>query len=236
MDLSLLRSVRVDPAACLVYAQGGALWSDVDTATTPHGLVSVGGTVNHTGLGGLITGGGFGYLTGQYGLVIDNLVEATVVTADGRIVKASERENEDLFWGIRGISPVVFVIPELILGGGSNFGVIYEFVIKLYPHQGDVFGGFMVFSPDKLPGIMDAWNNLWKQGRNDIFCSVAIAALNPDNMVPSLIPLPNKTLHIPLHQRFLAVSGCSSSTKSLPAVGMYISVSLEGVTLARRRV
>jgi FAD/FMN-containing dehydrogenase len=110
VDLSHLRSVRVDPTARLAYAQGGSLWSDVDAATTPHGLVSVGGTVNHTGLGGLITGGGFGYLTGQYGLVIDNLVEVTVVTADGGVVRAREGENEDLFWGVRGTPPFAWVL------------------------------------------------------------------------------------------------------------------------------
>jgi len=99
-----MRNIRVDPENRIAYAQGGALWEDFDKATTAHGLVSVGGTVNHTGLGGLITGGGFGYLTGQYGLAIDNLLEATVVVADGRIVKASEIENPDLFWGIRGIT------------------------------------------------------------------------------------------------------------------------------------
>ena len=97
-----MRHVKVDPEKRLVYAQGGALWEDVDKATTAYGLVSVGGTINHTGLGGLITGGGFGYLTGQYGLVIDNLQEVTMVVADGRIVKANENENPDLFWGIRG--------------------------------------------------------------------------------------------------------------------------------------
>jgi len=86
----------------LAYAQGGALVSDFDFAAAKRGFVGVSGTVNHTGIGGLITGGGYGYLAGQYGLVIDNLVEATVVVADGRIVKASETENPDLFWGIRG--------------------------------------------------------------------------------------------------------------------------------------
>ena len=99
-----MHNIRVYPEKRLAYAEGGALWEHFDKATTAHGLVSVGGTVNHTGLGGLITGGGFGYLTGQYGLAIDNLQEATVVVADGRIVKASETENPDLFWGIRGIS------------------------------------------------------------------------------------------------------------------------------------
>jgi len=115
VDLSLLNAIRVDPTAKLAYAQGGALWSDFDAATTAHGLVSVGGTVNHTGIGGLITGGGFGYLTGQYGLVIDNLVEVTMVTADGRIVKASEKENEDLFWGVRGMIPISLLFQSSLL-------------------------------------------------------------------------------------------------------------------------
>jgi FAD/FMN-containing dehydrogenase len=104
-----MREVKVDPEKRLAYAQGGALWEDFDKATTAHGLVSVGGTVSHTGLGGLITGGGFGFLTGQYGLAIDNLEEVTVVVADGRIVKANETDNSDLFWGIRGMSP--FLLP-----------------------------------------------------------------------------------------------------------------------------
>ena len=104
VDLGLLNSVKIDAEKQLAYAQGGALWSDFDKATTTAGFASVSGTVDHTGLGGLITGGGYGFLTGLYGLVIDNLVEATMVLADGRIVKASEIENPDLFWGVRGIS------------------------------------------------------------------------------------------------------------------------------------
>ena len=103
VDLGLLSTVKVDADKRLAYAQGGALWSDFDKATTSAGFASVGGTVDHTGLGGLITGGGYGFLTGQYGLAIDNLVEVTMVLADGRIVKASEIENPDLFWGVRGI-------------------------------------------------------------------------------------------------------------------------------------
>lgn len=102
VDLSLLRAVEVNPEKRLAFAQGGALWSDFDEATVAHGLVSVGGTVSHTGIGGLIVGGGYGYLTGQYGLSIDCLVGATVVVADGRIVKANKTENPDLFWAIRG--------------------------------------------------------------------------------------------------------------------------------------
>lgn len=178
-----MRNVRVDPENRVAYAQGGALWEDFDKATTAHGLVSVGGTINHTGLGGLITGGGFGYLTGQYGLAIDNLLEATVVVANGRIVKASETENPDLFWGIRGITLHTSKTISDTAGGGSNFGVVSEFVIRLFPHQGHVFGGMAMFTPDKVPGIVSAFNNLWAKGLRDIYCTVAIAAIVPDNQV-----------------------------------------------------
>ena len=92
----------MDAEKRLAYIQGGALWEHVDKATMAEGLVTPGGQVNHTGVGGLILGGGFGCLTGQYGLCIDNLEEAIVVVADGQIVKANESENPDLFWGIRG--------------------------------------------------------------------------------------------------------------------------------------
>ena len=105
IDLSRLRGVTIDAEKHLAYCQGGALWSDLDTAAAEKGFAAVSGTVNHTGIGGLTLGGGYGYLTGQYGLVVDNLMEATVVVADGRIVKASEKENPDLFWGIRGFVP-----------------------------------------------------------------------------------------------------------------------------------
>jgi len=84
------------------------LWSDFNTATLEHGLASPGGVVSHTGIGGLILAGGQGYLTGLYGLCIDNLQEVTMIVANGDIVKASEKENPDLFWGIRGLPLTYF--------------------------------------------------------------------------------------------------------------------------------
>jgi FAD/FMN-containing dehydrogenase len=172
VDLSNLRNVRIDVERRVAYAQGGVLWSEFDKATTECGFVSVGGTVSHTGIGGLIVGGGFGYLTGQYGLAIDNLVEATVVVADGRIVKASNTENPDLFWGIRGI----YLKNPLILGGGSNFGIVYEFVIRLHPHQGKCFGGLAVVSPEKIPQIVSSFEKFWEQVTPDSSFTVAISS------------------------------------------------------------
>jgi len=113
IDLSrYLNGVKVDPDKKVAYVGGGALWETVDKTAIMHGLATVAGTVNHTGVGGLLLGGGFGFLTPLHGLVIDNLVQATVVTASGATLTANATENSDLFWGIR--------------GAGSNFGVCTE--------------------------------------------------------------------------------------------------------------
>jgi len=125
----------------VAYVQGGALWGSVDEASMKHGLVALGGVVSHTGVGGLTTGGGWGWLSGQHGLVIDNLVSATVVVASGEILTASDTENTDLFWGIR--------------GGGSNFGPVTEFVYKLHEQRAEVYVTELIFPSDKTLQILD---------------------------------------------------------------------------------
>ena len=117
IDLSRLAGVRVDPETRRAYVGGGATWAAVDAATAPHGLAVVGGTVSHTGVAGLTLSGGMGWLTSQQGLACDNLVEATLVTADGRTVTASDQTHPDLMWALR--------------GAGSNFGVVTELVFAL---------------------------------------------------------------------------------------------------------
>ncbi|KAH6909363.1 FAD binding domain-containing protein [Coprinopsis sp. MPI-PUGE-AT-0042] len=140
-----LKKVRVDTEAKLAYIGGGALWKDVDEEAIKYGLASVGGTVNHTGVGGLTLGGGFGWLSGRHGLVIDNLRRATVVTADGSILTASDTENQDLFWGIR--------------GGGSNFGVVTEFVLQLHPQRKTVYAGPIVYTMNNVERVVSTIQN-----------------------------------------------------------------------------
>ena len=131
IDLSKFRGVRVDPRARRAWVEGGTLLGEVDHETMAHGLVAPLGTVSHTGVGGLTTGGGFGRLTRRFGMSIDNLESVDVVTADGQLRHASASENPDLFWGVR--------------GGGGNFGIVTNFEFRLQPMQREVVAGFVNF-------------------------------------------------------------------------------------------
>ena len=127
IDLSLFRDVRVDPAARRAWVTGGSLLGHVDHETMAFDLATPLGTVSHTGVGGLVTGGGFGRLARRFGLSVDNLAAADVVTADGRFRHASDDEHPDLFWGVR--------------GGGGNFGIVTSFELRLHPMQRQVMAG-----------------------------------------------------------------------------------------------
>ncbi|XHG01890.1 hypothetical protein AWENTII_005259 [Aspergillus wentii] len=154
-----MRNVTVDPVNQTLVVQGGALWADVDKAAGEHGLATVGGVVNHTGVGGLTLGGGYGWLTGQYGLVIDNLLAVKIALADGRILTASDTENSDLFWAIR--------------GAGHNFGVVTEFTLQAYELKDPVYAGLLGFTPDKLEQVMEFASTLTENsldGRSGIYC------------------------------------------------------------------
>jgi FAD/FMN-containing dehydrogenase len=131
IDLSKFRGVRVDPRARRAWVEGGTLLGEVDHECMAHGLVAPLGTVSHTGVGGLTTGGGFGRLTRRFGMSIDNLESVDVVTADGQLRHASAQENPDLFWGVR--------------GGGGNFGIVTSFEFRLHPMQREVVAGSVNF-------------------------------------------------------------------------------------------
>jgi hypothetical protein len=140
IDLSVFRDVRVDPVARTAWVTGGSLLGAVDHESMAHGLVTPLGTVSHTGVGGLVTGGGFGRLARKYGLAIDNLESVHVVTADGELRRASAEENADLFWGVR--------------GGGGNFGIVTSFEFRLHPMRREVIGGELVFPIDRARDVL----------------------------------------------------------------------------------
>ncbi|GLY66558.1 FAD-binding oxidoreductase [Amycolatopsis taiwanensis] len=139
IDLLAMRGVRVDPRNRTARVEGGATWGDFNAATHAFGLSTTGGIISTTGVGGLTLGGGIGYLDRAAGLSCDNLISADVVTADGRFVVASEGENDDLFWALR--------------GGGGNFGVVVSFEFRLQP-VADIYGGPMLFELDAAPDLL----------------------------------------------------------------------------------
>src|SRR2546426_827555 len=139
VGLSAMRGVRVDPAARTARAEGGATWGDFNAATHAFGLATTGGIISTTGVAGLTLGGGIGYLARGLGLSCDNLVSADVVTADGRFLVASSKENEDLFWALR--------------GGSGNFGVVTSFEFQLAPVS-DIYGGPMFFELDDAGDVL----------------------------------------------------------------------------------
>src|SRR5512139_2813537 len=134
VDLSRMKGIFVDRSAHTVRAEGGCTWGDLDHATHPFGLAVPGGIISTTGIAGLTLGGGIGHLTRKHGLSCDNLLSAEVVTPDGKLVTASARSNEDLFWGLR--------------GGGGNFGAVTSFEFRAHP-VGTVLAGPVLYPLEK---------------------------------------------------------------------------------------
>lgn len=131
IDLSLMKTISVDAASKRVTAQGGVTWGELNRAAQEHGLATTGGVISSTGIAGLTLGGGYGYLAGKHGLAADNLVAATVVTAKGEVVRASDTENPELFWALR--------------GGGGNFGVVASFEYRLHDVGPQIMAGVMAW-------------------------------------------------------------------------------------------
>jgi FAD/FMN-containing dehydrogenase len=143
IDLSPMRHVRVDPAARRAFVTGGSLLGSVDHEAMAYGLVTPLGTVSHTGVGGLVTGGGFGRLARRFGLSVDNLMSVDVVTADGKLVHADKTQNPDLFWGVR--------------GGGGNFGIVTSFEFQLHPMQRQVLAGTIMYPLARAREVLDVY-------------------------------------------------------------------------------
>ncbi len=140
IDLSQLKAVTVDAGARTARAAGGLTWADLDLATQRHGLATTGGSVSSTGIGGVTLGGGFGHLMRRYGLTVDNLRAADLVTVDGERVHADARTEPELFWGLR--------------GGGGNFGVVTAFEYDLHPVGPMVLGGPIFWPLEQAAAVL----------------------------------------------------------------------------------
>ena len=150
---------------------GGVLWGEFDAATQEHGLHTPGGRVTTTGVGGFTTGGGYGWTSSKHGLTCDNLVSAEVVTADGRVVTASEDENEDLFWGIR--------------GGGGNFGVVTRFDLPAPPARArSCSPGSRCGRSTAPPRSCAAWRDYVDDAPDELSTACVVLTAPPEEFVP----------------------------------------------------
>jgi FAD/FMN-containing dehydrogenase len=170
IDLSRLKGIRVDQKERTVRVEGGCLWGDVDHATHPFGLAVPSGFLSTTGVGGLTLGGGIGYLARRYGLTIDNLLAVDIVLADGRMVTASDYENPDLFWAVR--------------GGGGNFGVVTSFLFRGSP-VGTVYGGPIFWPMDKAAELLRFWRDFILKAPEEINGWFGFVTIPPVPMFPA---------------------------------------------------
>jgi FAD/FMN-containing dehydrogenase len=173
LDMSLMRGVFVDRENRTARAQAGCLLGDVDRETQLHGLATVFGFVSNTGIAGLTLGGGIGYLTRQYGWTCDNVVSMEVVTADGNVVTASETENQDLLWALR--------------GGGGNFGVVTSFEYKLYPVGPEIVAGAIAWRAEDAPEVLEMYRRTVEETPPEFVCVAAIRPAPPAPWLPKEI-------------------------------------------------
>ena len=173
IDLALMRAVRVDPADLRAWVQGGALWADVDHETQAHGLATTGGIVSHTGVAGLTLGGGVGWLMRKYGLTVDNLLAADMVTADGRLLRTSENEHPDLFWALR--------------GGGGNFGVVTSFEFRLHSVGPTVLAGPILWDAADAVKVLRFYRDFVRDAPEELGTVVRFGAAPPLPIIPEYL-------------------------------------------------
>ena len=171
IDLGPMKGIRVDPEARTARVEAGVLWGELDRETQEFGLATTGGIVTHTGVAGLTLGGGIGWLQRKHGLTIDQLLSVDVVTADGEFVKASETENADLFWGLR--------------GGGGNFGIVTEFEFRLHPVGPIVYAGPIFWPMDQAPALLRLYREWSAEAPDELMTIVVQRKAPPLPVVPS---------------------------------------------------
>jgi hypothetical protein len=170
IDLGPMNAIRVDPDARTATVQAGVLWGELDRETQAHGLATTGGIVTHTGVAGLTLGGGIGWLQRKYGLTIDRLISAEMVTAAGELVTASATENADLFWGLR--------------GAGGNFGIVTEFEFQLDPVGPTVLAGPIFWPIEESPEVLRFYRDWIAEAPDDLMTIVVHRKAPPLNFIP----------------------------------------------------
>jgi len=170
IDFSNMKNVRVDAAKRRAYVEPGATLADLDEATQAHGLATPVGINSTTGIAGLTLGGGFGWLTRKYGMTVDNLVSVDLITAEGRKIRASETENADLFWAIR--------------GGGGNFGVVTSFEFQLFPVGPEIFAGLIVFPFSQAKQILNQYRQFVNSAPEELNVWVVLRKAPPLPFLP----------------------------------------------------
>jgi FAD/FMN-containing dehydrogenase len=173
IDFSQMKQVRVDPAKKRAYVEAGATLGDLDAATQRHGLATPVGINSTTGIAGLTLGGGFGWLTRKHGMTIDNLISAEIVTADGKKSRASEQDNPELFWALR--------------GGGGNFGVVTQFEFALHAVGPEILAGLLVFPFAQAKQILTRYRQLANGAPEDLSVWVVLRQAPPLPFLPQNI-------------------------------------------------
>jgi FAD/FMN-containing dehydrogenase len=170
IDLSLMNGVRVAPSLDRAIVEGGATWGDVDAATTAFGRATPGGLIAATGVAGLTLSGGIGWLRGTQGLCCDNLMAADVVTAEGKLVRASETENPELLWALR--------------GGGGNFGVVTSFEFRLSPREPELFLCAPAYPEERAREILPLWRDFMATAPDELSGLAEFSTIPSDPAFP----------------------------------------------------
>src|SRR3954454_19838557 len=173
IDLSAMRSVHVDPVRRTAVAEGGATWADFDHETQAFGLAVTGGLVSTTGIAGFTLGGGIGWLMRKYGLTSDNLIAADVVTADGQLVRASEDENPELLWGLR--------------GGGGNFGIATSLEYRLHPIGPMLLAGPIFFAGDRAEEVLRFYRDWVRELPDEVTTLANLTTAPPAPFLPEAV-------------------------------------------------
>jgi FAD/FMN-containing dehydrogenase len=170
IDMSLMNAVRIAPGLDRAYVEGGATWADVDAATTPFGRATPGGLISMTGVAGLTLSGGIGWLRGTHGLSCDNIIAVDVVTADGRLIHASDTENPDLLWALK--------------GGGGNFGVVVNFEFRLHPIADEMMFCAPAYPEERANVILPQWRDYMATAPDEVSGLAEFSTIPRDTAYP----------------------------------------------------